>query len=98
MPQRTISELAFRCLDRAGQLPPLGNTDDPVPPSDACFVQGIDDCTNSVRIKRYTPQKPILINILGQLGNIHDVIAELSTATATSGGVRTPAASPSIHA
>jgi hypothetical protein len=52
----------------------------------------------SVRIKRSALQKPILINMLSQLGEIRDVITELSTATATSDGVRSPAASPSIHA
>ena len=74
MKQGSVSEFPLRCLDRAGQPPALVNANDGVLPGNADLAERVGDCAYAVGIEGDGPKQTILVDLLGQLGELGDVV------------------------
>lgn len=63
MTERPVSKFAFGRFDRAGQLPALRVTDNSVLPTDARFLESIDDCADAVRVERHGVQQALPVDL-----------------------------------
>ena len=59
------------------QLPALSDADDWVLTADSDLVQSVHDCTDAVRVEPDCVQQSLLVNALGQLGYLRNVMSKL---------------------